>query len=190
MRRVQGWCGVGKHFHRQTDQRADEQDGQSQSFEDVATPPRSCLGIPRRLCVFSKQTHRSKNTQLKTIRAKKGTKGFQIVWRKRLHFTHVQRLTWLCCSLTTSEGLERCAASWTPHTILFIANHNYLWYGESAIWRPHKTLFVIFVREYVQKKDMLLKKPLAYDWPCKMIFGRDALGHRKKELKKSGILSQ
>ena len=92
----------------------------------------------------------------------------------------MQNLTWLCCSLTTSEGLERCAASWTPHTILFIANHNYLWYGESAIWRPHKTLFVIFVREYVQKKDMLLKKPLAYDWPCKMIFGRDALGHRKK----------
>ena len=39
---------------------------------------------------------------------------------------------------------------------------------------------------------MLLKKPLADEWPYEMIFGRDALGHRKKELKKtlSGKLSK
>ena len=43
----------------------------------------------------------------------------------------------------------------------------------------------MFVGEYVQKNDMLLKEPLADEWPCKMIFGRDALGHRKKELKKT-----
>ena len=43
----------------------------------------------------------------------------------------------------------------------------------------------MFVREYVQKNDMLLKKPLADNWPYKMIFERDTHGHRKKELKKT-----
>ena len=43
----------------------------------------------------------------------------------------------------------------------------------------------MFVREYIPKNDMLLKKPLGDNWPYKMIFERDTHGHRKKELKKT-----
>ena len=43
--------------------------------------------------------------------------------------------TWLCCSLTTREGLESCAESWTPQTTLLI-----LIYPLSAIFITKEAL--------------------------------------------------